>query len=690
MAILVETTDASPSISTTYTIVPSSEDIRGTSFAGLIELAGDNDWVSVTLTANHQYEISAHGVTLDDTYLRLYDSFGALISQNDDSGGSEDSEIVYTPSSSGTYYVSGSSLGSGPEDVGFYEISVADTTTPFVAPDQAAAITGTADQMATYLTTGFLAANGLPPNLGFDTSESNSISVDISRLTSDGQQLARWAFEAWEMVANVDFIEVSGNGYGSALITFDDQNEGGEASISTTAGRAGPTGVNIGLEQLAAMTTPSGDLEEGSGTTIDSNGFQTYVHEIGHALGLGHMGFYNFDAVYPGNAHFINDSWQMSVMSYFNQDENTTVNASYGRPTTAMMADILAVQSLYGAAGASSATAGNTTWGKGSDLGNYLDNLFSALFAVTTNSYYAGNAFAFTISDASGIDTLDLSPDGNNQKIDLNAEQFSDWGGGIGNIAIAKGTVIENFMAGSGSDSVTGNAADNTLHGNGGSDTLRGEAGDDYLLGGSGTDVLVGGLGSDSLDAGDGNDSVWAGPGDEGNDTISGGAGNDVMAGSAGDDSIIGGEGNDTAFGGLGADTFDLGSGQDVGWLGAGNDSVNAGDGNDTFGGGDGNDTLYGELGSDTVYAASGTDMLQGESGNDVLFGGAGKDTIYGGAGNDQMYGGAGDDDYVFELSHGSDSVGGFFGNGDDVLDIRLLSVSSFSDLTITQSGRIR
>jgi serralysin len=602
--------------------VSSSEGVRGTTFSGLIEEAGDNDWVAVTLTVGHQYTLTAHGVTLDDPYLRLYDSSGTLLDENDDKGESEDSELIFTALSSGTYYVSGSSNDSV-SDVGFYDISVADTTTPFIAPSQTTATIGTVDQMASYLTTGFLAAYDLPPNLGFDTSSSNQISVDISRLTSDGQQLARWAFEAWEMVANVDFVEVTGGTYGSALITFDDENDGGEASITPIAGRAGATGVNIGLNELVVTATPSGDLEGGSGKTIDSNGFQTYVHEIGHALGLGHMGFYNHQAAYPGDTHFLNDSWQMSVMSYFNQTDNTTVDASYGRLTTAMMADILAVQALYGAAGASSATAGNTTWGKGSDLGNYLDSLFSAAFAETTNGFYGGNDFAFTISDVSGIDTLDLSPDSNNQRIDLRADQFSDWGGEEGNIAIARGTVIENFMAGSGSDSVTGNAVANILYGNSGNDTLDGGSGDDLLNGGAGADILTGGAGNDTLKGGGGNDRLVGGKGN-GKDKLDGGKGNDTLKGGSGDDKLLGGKGG-------------------------------------------------------------GEDILDGGKGNDTLKGGGGNDKLVGGKGDDTLDGGSGADRFVFKRGDGSDTINNF-NTGQDHIQIGR-GASEFDDLTITRSG---
>ena len=83
-------------------------------------------------------------------------------------------------------------------------------------------------------------------------------------------------------------------------------------------------------------------------TGIDSYGYQTYVHEIGHALGLGHQGPYNGSASYSANATYANDTWQYSIMSYF--AENNYSGSSYRYVVTPQMADIYAIGSIYGAA----------------------------------------------------------------------------------------------------------------------------------------------------------------------------------------------------------------------------------------------------------------------------------------------------------------------------------------------------
>ena len=65
------------------------------------------------------------------------------------------------------------------------------------------------------------------------------------------------------------------------------------------------------------------------------------------------------------------------------------------------------------------------------------------------------------------------------------------------NILIASGTIIENAIAGDGSDTLIGNAANNQLFGGRGNDSLIGGSGADNLNGSRGDDTLTGGDGAD-------------------------------------------------------------------------------------------------------------------------------------------------------------------------------------------------
>ena len=100
-----------------------------------------------------------------------------------------------------------------------------------------------------------------------------------------------------------------------------------------------------------------------------------------------------------------------------------------------------------------------------------------------------------TLYDSSGSDTLDLRTDTNNQRVYLRPEGISDVFGLTGNLIIARDTVIENFIAGSGDDLVAGNAVANYLSGRDGDDRLWGSGGDDILEGGAGADRLDGDAG---------------------------------------------------------------------------------------------------------------------------------------------------------------------------------------------------
>ena len=217
-------------------------------------------------------------------------------------------------------------------------------------------------------------------------------------------------------------------------------------------------------------------------------GFRTLMHEIGHALGMSHPG--NYDAApgaeitYAQNAEYYQDSYEYTIMSYFGSSNTGAVRTGFA--ATPLAHDIAAIQSLYGAN--FETRIGDTVYGFNSTADRPAFN-----FALNANPVVA-------IWDAGGIDILDFSGWSSNSRIDLAAGAFSDGGGQTSNVQIAFGTTIEQAVAGSGNDSLTGNTADNILRGGGGTDTLRGGIGNDRLEGGSGGDVFVFGGGGESAD----------------------------------------------------------------------------------------------------------------------------------------------------------------------------------------------
>jgi len=695
----------------------------GGTVTSILESAGDHDWFQISLSAGQSITMALTGVgsdPVDDTYLIIRNASGNQLAFNDDGGAERNSLLSFTATSAGTYYIDVSAWSDPAQgyygDTGGYQLSVRDYVPPPVFNN---------DQIADQLVNGFWENNGGSAR-HFNVREGGTITVNITGLTSDGQFLARHALELWSDSLGIRFAETTG----SAQITFDDDD--GDASDDA----AFSTSVTSGSYIVSSDVNIDVGWVSNYGTSLNSYSFQTYLHEIGHALGLGHAGNYNGTADYPTDALYQNDAWSTTVMSYFSQPQNSYFaerGFTYDYAVTPMVADLVALSSLYGTP--TTTRTEDTVYG-------FNSNADREVFDASTNPNVA-----YTIVDSGGIDTLDYSGFATAQSINLTAETFSNVGASVGNVSIARGTVIENAIGGRGNDILTGNSANNILTGGGGNDTVSyaeanglvvvdlniatlqntRAAGFDTLrsienvIGSNFSDVLTGNASANQLSGNDGNDYLF---GQAGDDRLAGGDGNDRFYGGAGNDVMSGGNGFDTAFytDAAAAVTIDLSitAAQNTG--GAGTDTLSgielvngsryddtiSGDseknvisgyrGNDLLHGGGGDDRLNGESDSDTLFGDAGNDRLIGRTGDDVLRGGDGSDRLYGDEGNDVLDGGAGYDmaNYLAAAaavtvnlaSTGRQNTGG--GGTDTLTGIERIIGSAFDDRITGSSGAER
>lgn len=156
--------------------------------------------------------------------------------------------------------------------------------------------------------------------------------------------------------------------------------------------------------------------------------------------------------------------------------------------------------------------------------------------------------------------------------------------------------------------------------------------------------------------AGSGDDTVT---GDAGRDIVNGGGGNDRIGGGDGGDFIDGGSGNDVIFGGLGADNLSRGDGNDLIKTGGGDVQSFGSLGNDNINDSDDGAVMYGGNDADSLQGFGGIDTLCGGVGNNVIYGGTGNDTLAAGTGANYLDGGTENDVFVFVNQPSNDTIAG-------------------------------
>jgi serralysin len=479
------------------------------------------------------------------------------------------------------------------------------------------------------------------------TTEQNSFSA----LNANQQSKAILALGLWDDLISTSFVAVTP---GSSNIEFANTGLAGvyAQTYYPTDGTVWFSSAAIGAD----LITP----------VIGNHGFLTYIHELGHALGLNHMGDYNGAGANTPKSY--QDSTMFSVMSYFGPSWGSGVGNGEGlvawadwvgadnklyEPQTPMLNDVYAIQQIYGAD--PSTRIGDTVYGFHSTVGVAAGGIFD--FTSNLNPILC-------IYDSSGIDTLDLSSWSTSSKISLVPGTFSSGNSMTNNISIAYSCVIENAVGGAGNDVIYGNDFENLLSGGLGNDNIDGGVGNDVIIGGAGADTINGGPGYNTVDFVNSQEGVtvllgynYAAGGDAQGDKIyncqaiiGSNAGDDVLFGDANVNLIYGNGGNDTISGGSGADTLDGGTGNNSLYYYNSAFGVTIYLNSNYAAGGEAQGDSFTNF-QNVIGSNTGDDAIVGDSGYNAILGYGGNDTMGGGAGGDYLDGGAGNNSVWYYTS---------------------------------------
>ena len=325
---------------------------------------------------------------------------------------------------------------------------------------------------------------------GFDDTQINLLDSSIAAFNVTQQKAARAILTYASSITGVTLQEVP-NGQ-NADIHFANMDLEGKstAGLCDNSYSYEYSNRNIVTRYAADAYVYLDDVEwndENGTPTTGTQGYETLLHEVGHALGLKHP--FESPYVLPNNQ----DNTDNTVMSYNHEGDYKTTFQAY---------DLAALDWIYsgdGLGGASHSVVTTAALASKSTAGN--DYLTGTSRADTLNGLVGND----TLDGGAGRDTL-IGGDGNDVYIVDNSGDKVIETSLTGTDSIQSSVSytlprnVENLtLTGNAKLIGWGNELANKLIGNSANNTLSGMNGNDTLEGGKGNDMLTGGRGNDTF-----------------------------------------------------------------------------------------------------------------------------------------------------------------------------------------------
>jgi len=262
------TDDHSNNLDSTATLVTLAS--NGTATAtGNLEVAGDRDVFRFSVTSGGSVTISQTGTNGLDTYLRVYNSSGTLVAENDDSGGTLNSSLT-AMLTAGQYYISAGSYND--QGTGGYQVNVAFTAT--VTDDHSNNLDSTATPI-TLSSSGAGSANGQLEVVGdrdvfrFTVSSPGSVTVQQTATGSLDTYLRLFNSSGTLVAENDDASATTLNSLLTATLTpgtyyvsagsYLDQGTGGyQVSVAFAAVAPATTDYYFSIAEDTTLTSSNG------------------------------------------------------------------------------------------------------------------------------------------------------------------------------------------------------------------------------------------------------------------------------------------------------------------------------------------------------------------------------------------------------------------------------------------------